>query len=266
MKRLAFLSILAAGLVGCAADAQDATEDSSIINGTVNEGDPAVMALYGHVDGQEGGALCTMTLVSPTVFITAAHCVAAEMYEGGAAKFTAISGTNIRDTEHRKMYPIKEVHWDTAFDKNAPQNGHDIGVAILEQPITDIAPIPFNTASLTTQSNGQELRITGYGLADGFEQMGGGGGESTAGTKRVAKTKQISFDDLTIELGATSMFGTFTGEANICSGDSGGPVLAKVNGVETIVAVNSYGMILCLGSSHSTRVDKYLPFLREYVH
>jgi V8-like Glu-specific endopeptidase len=264
MKRWALLSILAAGLVGCAADAQDTTSDSSIINGTVNEGDPAVMALYAQVPGQEGGALCTTTLISPTVLLTAAHCVSSAMFEG-EAKFAAIMGTNIRDTEHRKIAKVREVHWDQAFDKNAPQNGHDIGVAILEEPINDIRPIPFNTTALRSESNGQELRITGYGLDDGFEQMGGGGGESSAGTKRVAKTKQISFDDLTIELGATSLLGTFQGEANICSGDSGGPVLAKVNGVETIVAVNSYGMILCLGSSHSTRVDKYTDFIRQYV-
>jgi secreted trypsin-like serine protease len=263
MKRWALLSILVAGLVGCAADAQE-TSESSIINGETNNGDPAVMALYAQVPGAEGGALCTTTLVSPTVLITAAHCVAAEMFEG-TPKFVAISGTNIRDTATRVIRPIKEVHWNTKFDKNAPQNGNDIAVAILEEPITDIRPIPFNTAPLTEASNGQELRITGYGLADGFEQFGGGGGESSAGTKRVAKTKQIGFDDLTVELGATSLFGTFTGESNICSGDSGGPVFANINGVETIVAVNSYGMIACLGSSHSTRVDKYTSFLRDYL-
>lgn len=183
--------------------------------------------------------------------------------------FVAIAGSDLRDPATRKVYKVKEVHWDTQFDKNAPQKGHDIGVAILESPITDVQPVPFNTKPITPQDDGRELRITGYGLDDGTEQLGGGGGgapaETSAGIERVAKTKQISLDDLTIELGASSLFGTLSGEANICSGDSGGPVFAQVDGVEKIVAVNSYGMIACLGSSRSTRVDRYRPFIQQHL-
>jgi V8-like Glu-specific endopeptidase len=272
ITRWAVLSIVALGVAGCGAEATDEAVEASgasIINGTVNNGDPAVMALVGQVPGQEGASLCTSTLIAPTVLLTAAHCVAAEMFQG-PAQFAAIAGSDLRDPASRKVYKVKEVHWDTQFDKNAPQKGHDIGVAILESPITDIQPIPFNTQPITAQDNGRELRITGYGLADGTEQLGalGGGGapaETSAGIKRVATTKQISVDSLTIELGATSLFGTMSGEANICSGDSGGPVFAKIGGVDTVVGVNSYGMIACLGSSRSTRVDLYLPFIQQHL-
>ena len=51
----------------------------------------------------------------------------------------------------------------------------------------------------------------------------------------------------------------------ICSGDSGGPILAKVDGKETVIAVNSYGLIFCLAASSSTRVDTYKSFVEQYL-
>ena len=51
----------------------------------------------------------------------------------------------------------------------------------------------------------------------------------------------------------------------ICQGDSGGPILMELNGEMTVVGVNSFGMILCLTEASSTRVDKYLDFVNEYV-
>jgi len=266
--------MILAALSGCAAEAGSGnpeespaqTSDDEIINGATNKGDPAVIAIYGQVDGQEGGALCTSTLIAPRVLLTAAHCVADQMFKG-PAKFSAILGTDLRDKANTKVVKVKEVRWDKEFNDKALASGHDIAVAILETPITDIAPIPFNTKPLTKASNGQPLRITGYGLANGNEQIGigGGGDKSSAGIKRVAKTKQISVTDVTVEIGSKSPIGWIWGEANICSGDSGGPVLAKVDGVETIIGVNSYGMIGCIGSAHSTRVDVYADFVKKNV-
>ena len=94
------------------------------------------------------------------------------------------------------------------------------------------------------------MRIVGYGLNDGFGQKG-------AGIKRTAKTKLTNFTDKLVT------HGTWT--QRICQGDSGGPVLAKVNGVETVIGVNSYGFIFCLGTSNSTRVDTYKSFVEGFL-
>ncbi len=50
-------------------------------------------------------------------------------------------------------------------------------MAILAEPITDIAPIPWHRSPLTSSFTGQDARLVGYGLNDGFNQTG-------AGTKR----------------------------------------------------------------------------------
>ena len=52
----------------------------------------------------------------------------------------------------------------------------------------------------------------------------------------------------------------------MCSGDSGGPVLATINGVETVIGVNSFGFVYCIGAGNSTRVDAYVPWVDQYLN
>lgn len=71
---LAVLSV--AAISGCGApDEMSAQDDSEIIGGTTDTGDPAVLALFAHKPGAQSGSLCTASLVSPTVLLHAAHCV-----------------------------------------------------------------------------------------------------------------------------------------------------------------------------------------------
>ena len=69
---LYLLGTISAGCMGEIAgdDLDVGTLDTSVINGTVDNGDPAVVMLR----ASQGG-YCTGTLVSPTVVVTAAHCV-----------------------------------------------------------------------------------------------------------------------------------------------------------------------------------------------
>lgn len=243
-------------LVGCAAEATSSTDidraaaaDSEIIGGTEHTGDPAIIALYGKKPGEDKGALCTSTLIAPKVLLTAAHCVDPAV-TGEGLEFFALTGPNLTDSSNPSpKIKVVATHWDPEFSQSDLMGGHDIAVAILETAHT-ATPVPWNKAPLPSSLTGTKIRVVGYGLNDGFGQTG-------AGVKRQSQIKLNSFDDKFVVTGG---FG-----GTICSGDSGGPVLAKINGVETVIGVNSFGMIFCIAAANSTRVDTYADWIEQYL-
>ncbi len=257
MQNSALLCGFVAMLSGVAACASPVAEEtvgvsrSPIIGGTATAGTPSVMALYARKPGADSGALCTTTLIAPRVLVTAAHCVATATV-GEGAEFKALIGSDLNDANNRpRVVNVTAVRWDEAFNEKAPQEGHDIGIAILEEAITDITPMPINLEPLADSLTGADIHLVGYGLNDGFGQKG-------AGVKREAMVKLNSFDPTLLQTG--NFFGK-----TICSGDSGGPVLAQVNGVETLIGVNSFGIAFCIGPANSTRVDAYRVFIERFL-
>jgi secreted trypsin-like serine protease len=248
------LSCVAIGLlaVGCAAESagtRESVDDNEIIGGTEWAGDPAIVALYGKKPGEEKGMLCTSTLIAPTVLLTAAHCVDPAVVGEGLV-YTALLGAKLTDQANPSpRIPVRSTHFDPQFDKNQLMNGHDIAVAILETPHT-AAPMPWNRNPLPDSLVGTQIRVVGYGLNDGFQQTG-------AGIKRQHRIKVNGIDNLFVKTGS---FG-----GTICSGDSGGPVLANINGVETVIAVNSFGMIYCIHEANSTNTATYASFVDQYL-
>jgi V8-like Glu-specific endopeptidase len=252
MKKLgAFLTV--GLLLSCAQTEYGSTPPEEgvqepIVGGTDDTDDPAVAGLFSHLPGQTQGFLCTSTLIAPRVLLTAAHCVAPSEVGDGAV-FVAIFANALKGAPQLE---VVETRFDPLFDKNNITNGHDIGVAILKNPVTDVRPIPYIRQTLTQELAGNTIRLIGYGLNNGFDTQG-----TSAGTKRTLVTSLNSIDAVTIsvgKLGSTS-----------CSGDSGGPGLVQINGVETVVGVTSYGIIYCLSAGFYTRVDLYTPFIDKAV-
>jgi secreted trypsin-like serine protease len=232
-------------------NAQDdvAFSETPIIGGEEDQGDPSIVALYAREPDAEAGSLCTAEIISPTVVLTAAHCVHPELV-GAKAQFWVLTAWNLMDSEHPSpRLAVKEVHYHEGFSKANLLNGNDIAVAILAEP-TDLKPLAINRQSIASSLVGDDVRIVGYGLNKHF----GGKG---AGTKRQATLPLDGVDDKFVLTG--------TWGKGICSGDSGGPVLAKVDGVEQIIGVNSFGFLYCFGNSRSTRVDSYLDFVDRFL-
>lgn len=239
-------------VVGCTADSgaePTASNEAPIINGVETTGYPNVIALYGKKPGEQKGSLCTAELVAPTVLLTAAHCVSPAVVGDGLV-FSALTAANLTDQANPSpRVPVSEVHWDSAFNAQQLTNGHDIAVAILAQPITDV---PLLKISRSTPTNLTKARLVGYGLNNGQQQTG-------AGIKRTAEVPIGSISETFVTTGSW-------GGTTMCNGDSGGPVLATINGEDVIIGVNSYGFIQCLGTGSSTRVDAYLDFIDRWVH
>ncbi len=221
--------------IGCeAVDQTDRTREA-IVGGTVDSGDPAVIEL------QTAGGLCTGTLVSPLVILTAGHCVSDAIENGqsgdgivhfgpgGGGPWVATIG--VRDMVMYRLYePPAFLQYDLAM------------VRLDEEAPADIDPIAINYEHLTEDYLGLELRTVGFGVTDGANQTGGG-------TKRQVA---LTLDELTY-----FHLGLGTAGSNICQGDSGGPTFATFDGEQRVVGVSSFGSDNCQARSFVTRTDLY---------
>lgn len=243
----------------------------AIINGEPDRNrHPYVGALVTELEVAEGQIelvpVCSGTLISPTVFLTAGHCTEFVIeenlptfvsfdptYESGASEL--ISGT---PHTHPDFSPPDKP------GLRLPQSQHfDVGVIVLDQPVTNLGfgelPEP---GVVNTLEKGQRLTLVGYGLNDWL--VGGGPPQPLRlATRYRAEVKYLgtytAADDMFIKYRGASM--GRSGEGG-CYGDSGGPHFLP--GQRTIVAVESFGpSLLCAGVGYAQRVD--LPVIRSWV-
>src|SRR6266542_3041886 len=134
MRFSALLLMLAAGCTGGYAPV-DAIQQE-IIGGSLDTGDSAVVLLFQTIAGQQGGAICTGEVISPHVILTAAHCTGGEdPAEAASATWRVYLGSDLSQATARDLLPVKEAHFNSAFDVNNLTAGNDVGGAILRDPV-----------------------------------------------------------------------------------------------------------------------------------
>ena len=228
---------LLGGQAGCATDADVGARRSAIVSGMVDLADPEVVAVS--LAWEDGSArLCTGTLVSPRIVLTAAHCL--EDVES-ALRFQIGFGT-----DSRTVPEYDPVVWSDAVDHmthpdfayGTPTDGKDIGLVLLAEPAV-AAPKPM---SGLPPDLGEQVRMVGFGRTERYATDGGLKRESSA--------------PVTDVLDSLFFFGTSL--ENTCLGDSGGPVYLTVLGVERLVGISSFGDAICRETTGATRVDSYV--------
>jgi secreted trypsin-like serine protease len=224
-------------IVGCGsaggASPAEGTE-GAIVGGQIDEGDPAVVAL---LDGS-GKMKCTGTLIAPSAILTAGHC------SGGSLK-TAVFGPK-SSSERRVAIAETRRHPQYAGEGK----GYDVGVLLLATAVDGVAPVPLASAPLGADAVGSTVRHVGFGDT----KEGLFGITSGRGDKHQVSYPITAVEELLIWSGAP--------DQQTCNGDSGGPALVTVDGVEQVVAVVSDGPN-CHDAGNDARVD--VPVISAWI-
>lgn len=207
--------------------------EAPLIGGATTEDDPAVVALT-----RGSNVFCSGTLISPSVVLTAAHCIDMAGSDPGVAIYF---GSDTRGEGTRIAVKRKQQHreWTGSL-----AGGHDIGLILLEFPYTDpLVAMPINADSPADQHVGAEYRHVGFGVYDRETQ-------ASDGKKRQGVTTITGTPADVIVSGDESL--------SVCFGDSGGPGLLTIDGVEVVAGVHSYTTGGdCFPPNGDTRVDLY---------
>ena len=233
---------------------------------------PAAAISYGQIDSGNAypstGALieqfnsgkyvvCSGTLISTTVFLTAAHCVDPDQsvwvsFDLHINEPVTAQGNTIH---HGTAHPHP-----AAYCKGCGQSDpNDVAVVVLDEAVQGITPSPIPTENLLSNMSNQALKdatfvAAGYGTVRDVKQKS----NQTLfwdPTRRFAWQTVDSLEPAWLNLSMN----VSTGDGGTCYGDSGGPHF--LNGV--VVAVTVTGDTPCKATDKDYRIDT--PQAREFL-
>jgi secreted trypsin-like serine protease len=218
-----------------------ATATPKIANGTdctdLNKS-AVVMVIINFANGSAGA--CTGTMITPTKVLTAAHCME-----------NAVNADVLLGVSANKLAYITSNGWQIHPNFTRSANGAlGSDVAVVNVPV----PLPLPTVpilSSTAPQIGQKGVIFGYGTtgtADDYGQLRSG----------VMKIDAVD---------ASRIFANYEGStSNVCSGDSGGPLLVQVGGQLTIGGTTSYGdSASCAVGERSVFMNLQSPSIQSFL-
>lgn len=228
---------------------------------------PVQAITYGELDGTRhpnvGGLVspsqysdgtwlyCSGTLISPTVFLTAAHC------DEGTARVTV---TFDPDYEAGDKTYTGTWYADPLYDQKQ-SDPHDIAVVVFDKPIKGIVPARLPAAdSLSNLSGLQQFTSVGYGA---YEVTNGPGGHQYLynDVRMVATGTLNAINPAWLRISMNPA----TGNGGTCYGDSGGPNFLGTTDI--LAATTITGDAICRSTNVTYRLDtpSARTFLDQFV-
>lgn len=254
-------------LGGCSGGEHVATAPQAIAGGVEDTTHTNVVGIAILRSG--GLATCTGSLITPTLVLTARHCVSPSGEGPVVCADVRANGMIYRTTTTEDPYPSVSFYVTTSAEltraraitrvsevltppdsTGVPLCGHDIALLRLASPITSVAPIRPRL-DMPPQLN-EVFTASGYGAT-----TAAGGGSGRRRMREGLSVRLVGFEEnrgLTVREESEWLADTGT-----CRGDSGGPALDELG---EVFGVLSRGSSMACESPVYTRVDSYAAWIR----
>jgi MYXO-CTERM domain-containing protein len=221
------------------------TSEQGIVNGELDNGDPAVVALM-----VQGFQFCTGTLISPRVILSAAHCTNEDFTGIPFGEIEIFFGPNVMGPGEL-IATTGEGGPHPAWSPNDQNGDNDVGLLRLVQdgPAT---PIPPATKAFDNSFIGEDVRLVGFGITS---FMGSGDGVKRQATSTITNFVARQF---------IMEWEVMNGDPGTCNGDSGGPAFLMENGQEVVAGIHTLSN--CENASVDERVDAHVEnFIQPFI-
>jgi secreted trypsin-like serine protease len=209
--------------------------------------------------------LCSGSLISPTVFLTASHCTTFLERQGISDVWVTFDS---KFTQKSKLLH-GTMHSNPLFNQAQSDTG-DIAVIVLDRPVTNLTPVQLPRAGLLDQMkadgtlNRALFTSVGYGVQ---EPVPGPGGITNAfPMERWYSVGEFNaLNNTWLRISQVQA----TGDGGTCSGDSGGPQFLGGGATETKtqVSITITGDLFCFATNVVYRLDtpQARAFLGQFV-
>jgi len=207
--------------------------------------------------------ICSGTMITSNVFLTASHCTAyftQELAQQGYVAYVSLDQLipfGASTSNNTNLLTVAHVVTNPNYNRSQSDSG-DVGVLILEKNVHGVTPATLPACGLLDQLSAQNglkaatFTNAGYGLQN---RVVGGGVPFFQDLNPVPRMFSFSsFNSLNRGYLRLSQ-NPSTGNGGTCFGDSGGPNFMMLNGRQLIVSITITGDSVCRSTNVDYRLD-----------